>query len=146
MPSTIYDVARRARVGIGTVSRVLNGSAQVSEPTRERVLAAIQKLNYRPSSMARRLPLRKTLAIGVVAPFFTRPAFVERLRGVEAAVAASEYDLIVYNIETTEKRDACFRDIASSRRVDGLIVIALPPGDADVRHWQTAGLPTVLVD
>ena len=75
MSPTIYDVAERADVGIATVSRVLNDSPRVRETTRARVLAAIEELGYRPSASARRTSLRKTLAIGVIAPFFTRPSF-----------------------------------------------------------------------
>lgn len=146
MSSTIYDVAERANVGIGTVSRVLNDSPNVRSETRERVLAAIEALNYRPSPIARQLSLRKTLTIGVIVPFFTRPSFVERLRGVEAAVAESEYDLIVYNVETPEKRDTYFRVVPHRQRIDGLIIISLAPDDDDVRYFASAGMPTVLVD
>lgn len=146
MPPTIYDVAERANVGIGTVSRVLNNSPNVRPETRERVLAAIKELDYRPSPIARRLSLRKTLTIGVIVPFFTRPSFVERLRGVEAAVAESEYDLVVFNVETPEKRDAYFREVPHRQRFDGLIIISLAPTDEDVRYFAHAGTPTVLVD
>ncbi|RME49093.1 MAG: LacI family transcriptional regulator [Chloroflexi bacterium] len=146
MSPTIYDVAERAGVGIGTVSRVLNNSPNVRPQTRERVLAAIEELQYRPSPIARRLSLRKTLTIGVIAPFFTRPSVVERLRGVEAAVAESEYDLIVYNVETPDKRDVYFREVPQRRRIDGLIIISLAPTDEDVRYFVDAGMPTVLID
>ncbi|HIQ04573.1 MAG TPA: LacI family transcriptional regulator [Anaerolineae bacterium] len=146
MPATIYEVAKQAGVGIGTVSRVLNNSPNVRSETRQRVLAAMQELDYQPNPIARRMGLRKTLTIGVIAPFFTRPSFVERLRGVEAAVAESEYDLIVYNVETPAKRDAYFRQVPRSHRVDGLIIISLSPSDADVERFTRSGTPTVLVD
>lgn len=146
MAVTIYDVAKQADVGVGTVSRVLNNHPQVSPDTRQRVLTVIQTLNYRPSPMAQRLSRRKTLAIGVIAVFFTRPSVVERLRGVEAFTATSEYDLIVYNVETPAKRDAIFRATADNRRVDGLLVISLTPADSDVARWREAGVPVVLVD
>ena len=146
MPPTIYDVARQAEVGIGTVSRVLNKSPRVSEATRQKVLAAIEELNYRPSPIAQRLSLRKTFTIGVITPFFTRPAFVGRLRGVEAALTESEYDLVLYNVETTDKRDVCFRQLPTSQRFDGLLLIALPPTDEDVTHFHRAGIPVVLID
>jgi DNA-binding LacI/PurR family transcriptional regulator len=146
MSPTIYDVARHAGVGIGTVSRVLNDSPQVSEVTRQKVLAAIEELDYHPSPIAQRLSLRKTLTIGVITPFFTRPAFVERLRGVEAALTESKYDLTLYNVETTDKRDACFRELPTSQRFDGLLIIALPPTDEDVSHFHQAGIPVVLID
>jgi DNA-binding LacI/PurR family transcriptional regulator len=146
MSPTIYDVARHAGVGVGTVSRVLNDSPQVSEVTRQKVLAAIEELDYHPSPIAQRLSLRKTFAIGVISPFVTRPAFVGRLRGVEAALTESEYDLVLYNVETTDKRDACFRELPTSQRFDGLLIIALPPTDEDVAHFHQAGIPVVLID
>jgi DNA-binding LacI/PurR family transcriptional regulator len=146
VPVTIYDVARQAEVGVGTVSRVLNNSPRVSPETRQRVLDVIDTLNFRPSPLAQRLSRRKTLSIGVIAVFFTRPSVVERLRGIEAVVAASEYDLIVYNIETPAKRDDIFCATAANRRVDGLLIISLTPADINVERWRSAGIPVVLVD
>jgi DNA-binding LacI/PurR family transcriptional regulator len=146
LPATIYDVAEYAGVGIGTVSRVLNESPSVRSETRQRVIEAIETLNYRPSPIARRLSLRKTLAIGVVVPFLTRPSVVERLRGIEAVVAESDYDLIVYNVETPARRDAYFLNIPPSNRVDGLIVISLRPSDEDILQWRSSAIPIILVD
>ncbi|MCB9132866.1 MAG: LacI family DNA-binding transcriptional regulator [Anaerolineales bacterium] len=146
VPVTIYDVAKEAGVGVGTVSRVLNNNPRVSSETRQRVLQVIERLNFHPSSIAQRLSLRKTLSIGVLAVYFTRPSVVERLRGIESVIADSEYDLMVYNVETPSRRDECFRSTASSSRVDGLIVISLAPADEDVGRWASAGVPVVLVD
>lgn len=148
MPPTIYDVAERADVGIATVSRVLNNSEQVSTVTRERVLAAMRELHYRPSQPARDLSRgrgpEQRLTIGVIVPFFTRPAFVERLHGIEVAVAEHNYELIIYNAETPELRERCFREAAG--RVDGLIAVSLPPVGSDIEHIRRADVPTVLVD
>lgn len=146
VPVTIYDVAKQANVGVGTVSRVLNHSARVSPDTRQRVLQVIEALNFRPSVLAQRLSRRKSLSIGVIAVFFTRPSVVERLRGIEALIASSEYDLIVYNVESPSKRDDYFHETASNHRVDGLMVISLTPADEDVERWQNSGVPVVLVD
>jgi LacI family transcriptional regulator len=145
--TTIRDVASRAGVGVGTVSRVLNGSPLVSEATRQKVTEAIRMLNYRPNPVARQLSMGgRTLAIGIVAPFFTRPAFVGRLEGIEAALAQSEYDLILYNVETPEKRDSLLHRIPHEPRVDGLIVIALTPSDQNVAAFKAAGIPVILLD
>lgn len=146
MTVTIYDVARQAGVGISTVSRVLNQNPNVSSETRERVLATIAALDYRPNPIAQGFSRRRTLTIGVIAVFFTRPSVVERLRGIEAVIADSEYDLIVYNVETPTRRDECFRNVAASHRLDGLLVISLAPDDDSVARWTQAGLPAVLVD
>jgi LacI family transcriptional regulator len=145
-PATIRDVAKRANVGVGTVSRVLNGSPSVRIETRDKVLTAIEDLDFQPSPIARRLSLRRTLSIAVIVPFFTRPVFVDRLRGIERALAESEYDLVLYNVETVERRDACFRIIPRRERVDGLMVISLAPSDEDADRILSAQVPVVLVD
>ena len=144
--TTIRDVAKRAGVGLGTVSRVLNNSLLVSEATREHVLEVIAELNYTPSPVARRLSLGKTLTIAAISAFFTRPAFMERLRGVESTLAESEYDLIVFNVETVERRDECFRDVPRPDRVDGVLIISLAPRDEDVEWFTSGGVPVVLID
>jgi LacI family transcriptional regulator len=71
VPATIHDVAKRAGVGIGTVSSVINNSRPVNEPTRQKVLAAIDELDFVPNPSGRRLSMGKTHTIGVVIPFFT---------------------------------------------------------------------------
>ncbi len=144
--STIRDVAKRAGVGLGTVSRVLNNSPLVSPATRARVLQAIAELDYTPSPVARGLSLGKTLSIAAIVPFFTRPSAIERLRGVEATLADSEYDLTVFNVETVERRDACFRDVPRPERADGVLIISLAPRDDDVERFARTNIPIVLVD
>lgn len=144
--ATIRDVAKKAGVGVATVSRVLNGGTAVSPSTRQKILAAIEALNYSPSPIARRLSLGRTMTIGVIAPFFIRPSYIERLRGVEAALADSEYDFILYNVETVSRRDACFRELPRQERVDGLLIMTLPPTEEEAERFDQAKLPVVLVD
>jgi DNA-binding LacI/PurR family transcriptional regulator len=144
--ATIRDVAKKAGVGVGTVSRVLNQSTAVSPATRTKVQTAIAELDYTPSPIARRLSLGRTMTIGVIAPFFIRPSYVERLRGVDMVLAESEYDFIIYNVETVARRDACFRDIFRQERVDGLLIITLPPTDEEVSRLKQVNIPTVLID
>ncbi len=143
---TIRDVAKQAGVGVGTVSRVLNDHPSVSDAARQKVLAAIAELDYTPNPIARRLSLGKTLTIAAIVPFFTRPAFVERLRGVEYALADSQYDLILFNVETTARRDAYFRSVPRRERVDGLLLVSLSPRDTDTERFLKAGVPTVLIE
>jgi DNA-binding LacI/PurR family transcriptional regulator len=144
--ATIRDVARQAGVGLGTVSRVLNESPSVSEVTRLRVLETIRELNFVPNPTARRLSLGRTLTIAVIVPFFTRPSFIERLRGIENSLIESDYDLIIYNVETVERRDACLREVPRKERVDGLLILALSPRDDDLPFLEQAQVPIVLVD
>jgi LacI family transcriptional regulator len=142
----IRDVAARAGVGVGTVSRVLNDSPGVAQATRERVRAVMDELGYRPSATARNLSLGRTQTLGVIAPFFTSPSVVERLRGIDDVVGRSPYDLTLFNIETRDQRRAALRRFARRDRVDGIILISLPLTPAEVRALNRDGLPAVLVD
>lgn len=146
MGATIRDVAKQAGVGLGTVSRVLNQSPLVSHETRQRVLDVIAELHYTPSPIARSLSLQRTLSIATVAPFFTRPSVVERLRGIDATIWGSEYQLVVYNIETPERRKTCLRDIARAKRVDGMLIISLTPHQDEVEALVRSRVPVVLID
>ena len=145
-PATISDVAARAGVGVGTVSRVLNGRANVRPVTRAKVLDAIEALKYRPSPLARNLSLRRTHVIGVVVPFFTSPSAVERVRGVAAALARSPYDLMLFDIESEERREHAFQLFDRGDRSDGLLMLSLIPPDEEVERLRATGLPCVLVD
>ncbi len=141
----IYDVAREATVSIGTVSRVLNGG-YVKQATRERVLTAIHKLDYVPNSGARSLGLGRTGVLGIMVPFFTRPFFIEVLRGVEMAAAKAGHEIVLYNVETDQQRDNYFKRLPMRKRVDGLLIVSLRPDDQEATRIREAGLPVVLVD
>lgn len=144
--ATIKDVAKEAGVGVGTVSRVINNSEAVSDSTRHKVLSAIANLDYTPNTNARRLSLGKTMTVAVIVPFFTRPSVVERLRGIEKVLAASEYDLILYNVETIHRRHDCFQNVSRRERVDGMIIISLMPTNEEANRLKQTGVPIVLVD
>jgi LacI family transcriptional regulator len=144
--TTIARVAEEAGVGVGTVSRVLNGSPAVSDGTRRRVLQAIATLDYQPSPAARALSTGRTNAIGVVAPFFTQPSVIERLRGVSHTLASEGYQLILHDVERPDLRRELFRSLAARGRIDGLLAISLAPTDREARRLQRAGVPIVLLD
>lgn len=144
---TIRDVARHAKVGVGTVSRVLNDSPLVSEDARRRVHRTIDELGYRRSSTARNLSLGRTQMIGVVAPFFTSASVLERLRGVVDQLRDhGDYDLVLFDVESLAQREDAFRSFARTDRVDGLLVMSLRPSDEEVDRLRREGLPVVLVD
>ncbi len=146
MRATIRDVAKKAGVGLGTVSRVLNDSPQVSEATRQRVQQVIAELDYHPNPTARRLSLGKTLTIAAAIPFFTRPSAVARLRGIASTLADTEYDLIVFDVETPERHEAYFAKLARGIQVDGVLVISIAPRKESLERIRNAGMPLVLVN
>ena len=143
--ATIADVAARAGVGASTVSRVLNGG-RVSATARERVVAAIDELAYRPQASARALVWGTTGTLGMVIPFFTNPSAVERVRGVLAAVDTTPFELIVCNVADAAQRDAYLGSRAPLDRTDGLLIVSLAPSDDEAAALKRAGVPVVLVD
>ena len=143
---TIRDVARHAGVSVATVSRVLNDLPIVTPETRDRVRRAVDELGFRRSAMARSLSLGRSQTIGVVAPFFTTPSVVERLRGISERLADYGYDLMLFDVETPGQRTDALREFARRDRVDGLLVISLPLSDGEVEVLRSEDLPIVLVD
>lgn len=143
---TIHDVARLADVGIGTVSRVLNDHPSVRPATRERVRAVIAQLQFKPNPIARSMISKRTDSIGVIVPFFTRPFHIEVLQGVQSALIREDKEMVLYSVENDTQRDHYFSEVPMHRKVDGLLIISLPPSDAVCRRFRDRNMPVVLVD
>jgi DNA-binding LacI/PurR family transcriptional regulator len=142
----IADVAARADVGVGTVSRVLNGSPHVRERTRERVLEAISQTGYRPSRLAAGLSRGTPGSVAIIVPFLTRPSVVARLAGVIEVLDAEGYDTIVCNVETPAQRDRQLRMFADGHRAAAAVVISLRLSAAQLAELAVARMPIVVVD
>jgi LacI family transcriptional regulator len=146
MTATIYDVATRAAVSIATVSRVLNAPHSVNSATRARVQAAIDELGFIPKAEATARARRRHRQIGVLVPFFTYSSFVQRLRGIAAALLDAGYELVVYNAETPEHVRAYLLSLPVTRRLDGLIIISLRMDPEASRRLLDHNLPAVLIE
>lgn len=146
MPATIHDVAKKAGVGIGTVSSVLNNSRPVNKATRQRVLNAIAELDFVPNLSGRRLSMGKTHTIGVVIPFFTIASQTERLRGVMSVIAGSDYDISLYTVETVSQRNKVLQRVPRRGRIDGLLIFSLAPSNDDLHRIAQGNIPVVLVE
>jgi LacI family transcriptional regulator len=122
--STILEVARKAGVSPSTVSRVVNGSAGVSERKRLAVEATIRELNFRPNPSARSLKTGTTMSVGVVVQDLESPFFTRMLRGIEEGLADSgNVPIIVSGLWNATEEAARIR-LLVERRIDGLIVLA----------------------
>ena len=143
---TIYDVAELSGVSITTISRVLNGSEKVNPATRGRVLDAIDKLAFIPKAEARARALQKTRRIGVISPFFTAPSFVQRLRGIAGALSRTDYELVIYTVDSLERLHSHLSSLPLRGNIDGLIIISLPVHDQQIKRLQQHAVPTVLIE
>ena len=143
---TISDVARLAGVSISTVSRVVNDTAPVSDEVGERVRNAINMLSYTPHAAARNLAVRRTTTIGLLLPELGSSFFTPLLRGIEAAVRQTEYDLLVYcNPRTAAGYDGRHRQPIGSHNADGMLVFSTTLDDQDIIRNHDQGFPMVLL-
>jgi LacI family transcriptional regulator len=130
-----------------TVSRALNGYPEVSEATRLRILAAAKEHNYSPSARAKSLATGRAMTIGHVIPTSSRtemvnPIFGDFIAGAGETYAAAGYDMILSNVQMASELHA-YRDLASRRAVDGVIVHAPRVNDPRVTLLRTLKLPFV---
>jgi len=121
--TTIRDVASKAEVSIATVSRVVNGNRPVHPDIRERVLKAIEELDYRPNYLARGLRQRNTSMIGLIIPDNSNPFYAELTRAIEDAGFAAGYSVILCNSDLSEEKQLAYVDVLLSHQVDGVILI-----------------------
>jgi DNA-binding LacI/PurR family transcriptional regulator len=147
MPNpTIYDVARTAGVGVGTVSRVLNNSTRVSPETQEKILSAIRTLGFRRSKVARQLSTGiQHRNIGALMPNITHPSFVERLRGIQLALEDqdNDFNLILYTVSEPDRCHEQLLAIVEQAAVDGLLIATLNVSDEQQGLLREAGIPFV---
>lgn len=143
--ATIIDVAKRAAVSTATVSAVLNSSAHVSPELTERVRAAVAELNYTPNAVARGLQTRCTQTIGMLVPDIAEPVYSEMVKGVEYALRAAGYSLLIAATHNDPAEQSKHLDLLRSRRVDGLLVFLAFGGEDEIREMVEAGMPLVFI-
>jgi DNA-binding LacI/PurR family transcriptional regulator len=149
MPSprraTIADVAAASGVGVGTVSRVINGAPNVREATRFSVLKVIDQLGYRPSHLATSLSRGTARTMAIVVPHLTRPSVVMRLAGALAVLDEQGYDTVVCNVDTPQQRDHHLAALTRRHRADGVMVVSLRLSRQQLESFQRARVPLVTV-
>ncbi len=146
MAVTIYDVAKKAKVGIGTVSRVINNSPHISPTTKDKVLKVINELKYQPHAMAQGLASKRSNSIACIVPDFTSYFFVELLRGIQQEISKHGYDLILYCVDELDKKEVFLRRTLREKKVDGVLLLSMPIEERDVERFHQSKLPLVLVD
>ncbi|WP_165310683.1 LacI family DNA-binding transcriptional regulator [Microbacterium protaetiae] len=154
--TTVHDVAALSGVSIATVSRTLRAPHRVSEGTRERVLAAVRELDYRPNRAAINLRGGRTGAIALVVPDIANPYFAALTKGAQAAARARGFGLVV--VDTTEDAGVERDEVASLRsEIDGMILVSSRLDDGELEQiasWARCvlinrslpGVPSVTLD
>jgi LacI family transcriptional regulator len=142
--TTMADVARESGVSLMTVSRVINGKVDVSEETRQRVLEVIDRLDYRPSGIARSLATRRTGTLGLVVPDISNPFFSDVARGVTTAAYREDYNVFLCSSEEDSHRELDLLHSLEEKRIDGLILCSSRLND-DVLAAVLARFPSAVL-
>lgn len=146
MAVTIYDIAREAKVGIGTVSRVFNNSPKVTSETRDRVISVAHRLNYQPHAFAQALARKRSNTLSAIIPFFTNYFFIEVLKGVQESLSSIGYDLIIHGANNREQLEEYLGRSMKKGRADGTLIFSLPLPDSVAEEFLRKDLPLILVD
>jgi LacI family transcriptional regulator len=141
---TLEMVARAAGVSPSTVSRILNGTAVVSDDKRQTVDEAISRLGFVPNPVARGLAGGRTLSVGVVTQSIDSPFYGSGMRGIEAELDSAGYVPLFVSGHWSADEEGRAVDVLRSRRVDGIIVLTGRLGDTALRAHAKA-LPLVVV-
>jgi len=139
---TMKDVAALAKVGVGTVSRVLNNSGAVKESTRRKVEAAMKELNYIPNAYARGLKMNKTHTIALIIPTIWHPFFSEFAYYVERNLSEHKYKMLLCNSDVNNDKELEYIQMVQENKVDGIIGITY----SDLDNFVSSHLPFVTID
>lgn len=144
--ATIIDVAAKAGVSFGTVSRVINNDIHVKKETRARVLNAMERLGFVANRQARSLAGGKSRSIGVLVPDLGTGYIGEIIRGIDGELSLANLDLILYTTHRTASKEANYVANLATGMVDGLLLV-LPRSPADYIGTLTQRkFPFVLID
>ena len=144
MTITIYDVAREANVSMATVSRVVNGNQNVKPATRQKVLAVIERLDYRPNAVARGLASKKTKTVGVIIPDISNVFYAELVRGIEDIATMYRYNIILTNSDQQEEKEVQLLTTLLSKQVDGVVMMSDYISEEMLHEMNRSNVPVVL--
>lgn len=144
MTVTIYDVAREANVSMATVSRVVNGNQNVKPATRQKVLAVIERLDYRPNAVARGLASKKTKTVGVIIPDISNVFYAELVRGIEDIATMYRYNIILTNSDQQPQKEVQLLSTLLSKQVDGVVLMSDQLSNELRDEMKRSSIPMVL--
>jgi LacI family transcriptional regulator len=143
---SMADVAQMAGVSKSTVSHVINETRHVEDDTKERVLEAIRRLDYRPSSIARSLVLRRTNTAGLLVSDIGNPFYHQVVFGVEDVALAHDYNVFLFNASYNLERSLKYIHSMIDKEVDGVLFMSSRMSKELVGELGRHGIPAVILD
>lgn len=150
MKITIKDVAKEANVATSTVSRVLANSDKISDKTKERVNAAIKKLNYTPNIIARGLANNKTRILAVILPkeaenIFANPFFIQAMKGISICAQKEDYYIMYGFNQDHDNEKEWLKKFINSNLVDGICLLKVKEHDEVIEYLKEIEFPFVVI-
>ncbi|MCF7802632.1 MAG: LacI family transcriptional regulator [Candidatus Marinimicrobia bacterium] len=149
MAVTLTDISEIAGVSVSTVSRVLNGKSEkhrISADTQQKVIAAAERLNYRPNELARGLRLQKTHTIGLIVPDISNPFFANISRSIQVQAYENGYSTLVANTDENIETEIEQIKLLRSKGVDGFVIMPVGLESAHIKELLSENTPLVLLD
>src|SRR6186997_230198 len=145
---TMRRIAGELGVSVTTISKVLNNHGDISEATRDRVLAKIEELGYQRNAVARSLTLRRSHTIGVVIPDLMHSFFVEVIAGIEPVASVRGYGLLLCSSGEDPRKERAELELLRGRQVDGVVLASVnASGNSDMLKQLTRqGTSLVMID
>lgn len=144
--TTIRDVSKLAGVSVATVSRLLNQSGYVSKEAEIAIMAAVEKLNYTPNTIARSLAGKKTAAVALMVPDILNPFFPEIARAAEDEAAARGYTLVLCNTDNNPNKEKMYIEALINKQIDGIIISSYTISPEQIVALQNRSIPIVAID
>ena len=146
--STIIEVAKLAGVSKSTVSRVINDSGPVKEETKEKIMQAMENLNYVPSYFAQGIRTRKTKTIAMLVPDYTNVYYAEVFKGVEDVANKNGYMVMICNTDENPDREIEYASALMRRSIDGIIYNTYENNRNAINYFVNLAneLPVVFMD
>lgn len=146
MSSTIKDIAKKAGVGVTTVSRALNDKSEIRQGTKDKILKIADELGYKPNSLAKSLVTRKTNSIGVLIPDTMDAFFSEMVQGIADECLDSGYSIVLSHTQGNANKELEYLRLMQEKRVEGMLIYPLQEDDRYIDELKNITIPYVFLN
>lgn len=143
--ATMKDISKKANVSLSTVSAVINQSAYVSPALTNRVMQAVEELNYKPNAVARSLKKKRTNTVGVIVSNLSNPFYPPLIEGIEDVSFNNNFNVILCNVSNGHKKILTYLELMLEKQVDGLLLANIANSE-DLNEVEKTGLKYVLIN
>jgi len=146
MSATLKDVAEKLNISVSTVSRVVNNKSYVNPKTREKVLKALEQMNYTPNQVARSLKNKSTNTIGIVVPDISEDFFAYVIKGIDEVLSNNEYSIILCDTGEKPEKEELYLNLLMEKQIDGVILATVSKKHLTLQKLLEKGLPVIFID